>query len=113
MATKPLTQNFESFSKTVTGVWEDLDTGDDGEILALNGNKTSVQVVGTFAGSTVTMQGSNDKVNWTNLNDEAVPASACSFTSAGLKGVLQTVKYIKPSVSGGTGTGLKVVLVNR
>ena len=111
MATKPVTQNY--LLTTLSASWENLNSGDDGEALTLNGNKVSVQAIGTFAGSTITMQGSNDKVNWTNLNDEAVPGNPCSFTATGLKGVLQTVKYIRPSVSGGTGTGLKVVLVNR
>lgn len=113
MATKPLTQNFESFSKTVTAIWEDLAKNDEGEVLTLLGNKTSVQAIGTFSGSTITMEGSNDGVNWSNLNDEAVPGNVCSFTAAGFKGVLQTVKYIRPKVTGGTATSLKVVLINR
>lgn len=94
--------------KTVT--WSGLNTGDDGNAINTEGYRMTAQGIGTFASSTITMQGSNDGTNWTTLNDQSVPANPCSFTAAGLKGVLQAPKYIRPLVSGGTATGLEVVL---
>ena len=61
----------------------------------------SVQVVGTFGGSTVTMQGSNDGVNWITLTDTA--AGAATFATTGLKQLLQVTRYIRPIITGGTG----------
>ena len=111
MATKPVEQNV-SYNDTLNAKWT-VNTGDDGAPITSVGPKTSVQVVGTLGGSTVAIQGSNDGTNWITLNDEAVPASPCSFTSAGVKGVLQFTKYIKPVVTGGTATGLVVSLINK
>ena len=97
----------------VTTVWSGLSTGDDGAPIATEGRQMSVQVSGTFAGATVAMQGSNDGTNFVALNDQAVIANPCSFTSTGLKGILQMPKFIKPVVTGGAGTGLIVTLFNR
>lgn len=111
MATKPVEQNV-SYNDTLNAKWT-VNAGDDGAPITSVGPKTSVQVVGALSGSTVAIQGSNDGTNWITLNDEATPASACSFTSAGFKGVLQFAKYIKPVVTGGTATGLVVSLINK
>lgn len=111
MATKPVKQNV-SYNDTLNAEWT-VNTGDDGAAVTSVGPKTSVQVTGTLGGSTVAIQGSNDGTNWITLNDEAAPASPCSFTSAGFKGVLQFAKYIKPVVTGGTATGLVVSLINK
>ena len=111
MATKPVKQNV-SYNDTLNAEWA-VNTGDDGTPITSVGPKTSVQVTGTFGGATVAIQGSNDGTNWVALNDEAAPASACSFTAAGVKGVLQFTKYIKPVVTGGTATGLVVSLINK
>lgn len=111
MATKPVKQNV-SYNDTLNAEWT-VNTGDDGAPITSVGPKTSVQVVGTLGGSTVAIQGSNDGTNWVTLNDEAAPASPCSFTASGVKGVLQFTKYIKPVVTGGTATGLVVSLINK
>lgn len=96
----------------LTTTWTPLDGGDDGEAVATDGARLCVQVSGTFGTSTVTLQGSNDEVIWTDLNDEAVPANPCSFTANGLKGILQAPKFVRPIVSAGTGSDLTVVLFN-
>jgi hypothetical protein len=69
----------------------------------------SVQVVGTFGGSTCVIEGSNDGVNWVTLSDPA--GVALSFTVAGLKQILQVTRYIRPNVSGGAGVSLNVYLL--
>lgn len=102
-----------SVNNTKRATWTGMVAGDDGEAIATNGAETSVQVGGTFGTSTVTIQGSNDGTNWVNLNDKANIGSACSFTSAGIKGVLQFTKFIRPIVSAGTGTGISVILINK
>lgn len=61
----------------------------------------SVQVVGTFSGTTVTIQGSNDGTNWVTLTDPA--AVAATFAVTGLKQLLQVTRYIRPSAAAGTG----------
>lgn len=108
-----ITPDINAAIRGITTKWSGLATNDDGTPVATEGRNLSVQVTGTFAGATVAMQGSNDGANWVALNDQAVPGNPCSFTSAGLKGVLQMPKYIKPVVSGGAGTGLIVTLFNR
>lgn len=63
----------------------------------------SVQVIGTFGGATVTMQGSNDGgTTWSTLNDGA--GTPLTFTAAGIKQVLEVSQKIRPSIAGGGGT---------
>ncbi len=63
----------------------------------------SVQVTGNFGtGGTVVVEGSNDGVNWATLND--LGGTALSFTAAGLRGVRERVKWLRPRLSAGTGT---------
>jgi len=95
-----------------TVVWDGLATGDEGSAYATEGNELVVQVEATFGGATCTMQGSNDGTNWYALNDKAVPANPCSFAVAGLKGILQVPKYIRPSVAAGAGTDFVITLYN-
>lgn len=71
----------------------------------------SVQVEGTFGAATVVIQGSNDGTNWQTLRDPQ--GVALSFTTAGLKQVLETTRFIRPSSSGGTGTAATVTMLMR
>ena len=70
----------------------------------------SVQVNGTFgvAGS-VSLEGSNDGVNWFTLTRPG--ATALTFTAAGLATVVEATKYIKPLVTAGDGTTALTVTV--
>lgn len=69
----------------------------------------SVQVLGTFGGGTVVIQGSNDGgATWATLTD--LQGNALSFSAAGLKRVNELTQYIRPSVSGGTGSAIDVYL---
>lgn len=69
----------------------------------------SVQVNGTFGGSTVTIEGSNDGVNYTTLTDTA--GAALSFTVAGIRQILQITRYIRPLVTGGAAAAVNVNLL--
>lgn len=64
----------------------------------------SVQVVGTFGGTTASLQGSNDGVNWVNLTTPA--GAALTFAAAGIKAVGEFTRYVRPFVTGGTGVDL-------
>lgn len=93
--------------------WETLADGDAGDPLKGYGSPDRcVQVEGTFDGGTVVLEGSNDGANWHTLRDPT--GSALSFTAAGLKGVLEVPRYVRPSVSGGgASTDIDVTLFIR
>lgn len=65
----------------------------------------AVEVEGTFGSATVLIQGSQAGVTYSTLNSSA---GALSFTSAGLKAVLENAPYLRPSHSGGTGETITV-----
>lgn len=67
--------------------------------------------VGTFGGATVTLQGSLDGTNWATLTD--AQGNAISVTSAALEAVTELVRYIRPVVTGGSGTDVTVLLLMR
>lgn len=70
----------------------------------------SIQASGAgFGGSTLTIEGSNDGTNWVTLTDTA--GSALTFTSAGLKQILQVTRYIRAKVTGGAATAIDATLV--
>ena len=81
-------------------------TNSDGDPISYASNGTgavAIQVNGTFGtGGTLVIQGSNNGVNWYSLNDPA--NTAVSFTTAGLKTVVDMPLYIRPLVSAGDGT---------
>jgi hypothetical protein len=83
--------------------WASVANNDTGELCEIPGAADrSVQVQGTFGGATVIIQGSNDGTNWHTLNHPQ--GSPLSFAAAGLKGVVEITRFIRPSVSGGDGT---------
>lgn len=71
----------------------------------------SVQVAGTFGGATVTVEGSNDGANWATLND--AQGNALEITAAKIKQLLEVVRYMRASVTGGAGTSLTVTVLLR
>jgi len=98
--------------QTVTTVtWTGASTGDTLEAFGLIDTAAvagSVQMTGTFGGATVVMQVSNDGATWfttkdmSNTDVSATAGAYFEFTSAGL--------YLRPSVSGGTGDSVDVVM---
>lgn len=71
----------------------------------------SVQVIGTFNGGTVVIEGSNDGTNWVTLSDPQ--GNALSKTAAFLEQILEATRYVRPRVSAGTGVDLDVFFVLR
>lgn len=70
----------------------------------------SVQVSGTIGGATVALQGSNDGVTYTTLKDTA--GSPLSFAAAGYAEFSSGAAFIKPSISGGTGDSINVIVAH-
>ena len=65
----------------------------------------SVQVIGTFGGATVTLQGSNepsDPTTFSNLTSDG--ANDISLASASVKTIHENTYWIRPVASGLTGT---------
>jgi hypothetical protein len=72
-----------------------------------------VHVFGTFNGQTLTVQGSNETVaaptDWETLHI-VDGTTACAFTAAGIKQVLENCSQIRFSVSAGAGVSLTVII---
>ena len=95
-------KGFGEYAHVIT--WEGLLNGDTGSPIEMPGSHIrSVQIVGTFGvGGSITIQGSNDGVNYVALTDPQ--GNALTKTSAGLESVQELTKYIRPSVTAGDGT---------
>lgn len=100
--------------KSVT--WGALANGEAGAPIAADQalwSDRSVQVTGTFgAAGSVSIEGSNDGVNYFTLNSPQ--GTALTFAAAGLKQVLEGTLWLRPRVTAGDGTtSLAVVLMLR
>lgn len=62
----------------------------------------SVQFAGTFGTSTISIEGSNDGVNWAPLSD-AQGNSLAGVATAKIEQILETTRYKRVVVSAGTG----------
>jgi hypothetical protein len=71
----------------------------------------SVQVTGTFAGSTIVFEGSNDGTNYFTLASPS--GAALSFTAAGLLQLNQATAFVRPRVTAGSGASLAVTMIGR
>src|ERR1700746_547580 len=71
----------------------------------------SVQVTGTFAASTIVLEGSNDGINYFTLSNPA--GAALSFTAAVLIHVNLPTSWVRPRVTVGSGASLVVTLTAR
>lgn len=72
----------------------------------------SFTVTGTFGVATLTLQGSNDNVNWFTLHD--VTNTPLTATTPKLAQVLEITHYVRPLVTAADGTtNLTVILVMR
>jgi hypothetical protein len=70
-----------------------------------------VQVTGTFGGATITIQGSNDGTNWDTLNN--AQGTAATFTAQGTKQLVEVPQFVRPLLSGGSGSSLTVTMIAR
>lgn len=105
MATRTVTVAPHLENQQVTlFTWTGLLNGDDGSPIdwAVWPDR-SVQFVGTFGtGGSIQLEGSNDGTNWAILND--LQGSTIVKTAAGLEGVAELTRYVRPRVTAGDGT---------
>lgn len=98
-------------ARTVLASWS-LGAGDSGVPVRYAGAADrTVQIVGTFGGATVDIQGSLDGTNWSSVTD--AQGNAITATSATLEAVTELVRFIRPVVTGGTGTAVTVTILMR
>lgn len=71
----------------------------------------SVQVVGTFGGGTITIEGSNDGSNWATLTDPQ--GNNLAITSAKIEQISEMTLYVRPKPSVGTGMNIDVIFALR
>jgi hypothetical protein len=71
----------------------------------------SIQVEGTFGSATIHLGGSNDGVNFEDLNDAF--GTVIAIAAAGIKQVTESTLQVKPRTSGGTGSSLVVTVFCR
>lgn len=110
MATITSTVDRNTAAGAVLVTWDAMATGDDGVAFGLNyAADLTFQVTGTFGGATVTFQGSNDGTNWHPLTQRGSTTSM-AYTSAANHICQEMPAFVRPVVTGGAGSGLKVVL---
>jgi hypothetical protein len=108
-----------STSRPVSGcdlfTYDNLDTADTAPGTVLSSGTApaigSIQVVGTFGGASVALQGSNDGTNWVGLSDRA--GTAIAITAAGGSEFSTSYVYLRPLATGGTGDDLDVFIALR
>ena len=71
----------------------------------------SFQVAGTFNGSTLVCEGSNDGVHWVTLENPV--GGFLSFTAADLKQVMEATAFIRPNLQSGSGASLNAIMMMR
>lgn len=84
-------------------LWSGLAVNDVGDAFVLsNYADRSFQVVGTFGGAAIVVEGSNDGVNYSTLNDPQ--GNPISLSTAKIEAISELVVNIRPRVVGGDGT---------
>lgn len=94
--------------------WTDLSTADTGTGVMVMGSSPAVgsmQVTGTFGGATITLQGSNDGTNYSNITDLA--GNDAGLSAAGIIDFSTACAYIRPSSASGTADNVTVTVVLR
>lgn len=95
-------------------VWTGLAPGDTGTpYLVRNryGFVGSIQISGTFGGATVALEQSNDGTNWFPAVDPL--GAAISATAAEISEMSLAAAYLRPTITGGTGSTVDVIIVFR
>ena len=71
-----------------------------------------VQVLGTFGGASLAVEGSNDGgTTWATLNN--AQGTAATFSAAAIKQIVERPRSIRVSVTGGAGVNLTAVFCLR
>ena len=94
--------------------WSPIATVDTITGLPIGGKRAirgSVQIGGTFGAATVKLQASNDGTTYFDMKD--VGGAAISATAAGMFEFQTACVYLRPSITGGTGDAVTVVVSAR
>lgn len=105
MATTVSKDILSTVNQLVLAQWANLSQGQTGDPATYVGGfpDRSFQVAGTFGGATVTLEGSNDGIEWETLT-EARTGDPISFTAKGIKQVYEATYLVRAKVTGGDGT---------
>jgi len=106
-------------SRPVSGVqlhtYTTLDSGDTAPTAVLLDGTVPIagfmQAAGTFGGATVKLQVSNDNTNWVDAKD--ITGTVVGLLAAGGVEFSTAAVYIRPLVTGGSGTNLTVTIAFR
>jgi len=108
MATITPTTDRNTAAGATLVTWDAMATGDSGAPFGLNAAADiTIQVTGTFGGSTVTFQGSNDGTNWHPLTQRGSTTNM-AYTAAANHICQEMPAFIRPIIAGGTGSAFKV-----
>jgi len=114
MAVIPFTRSEPSDSKAKIVQWlaiANSDTADPFKPVELDTAIASVQISGTFGGATLAFQQSNDGTNW--FPTKTHTGDTVSATAAGIFEISLSGLYVRPIISGGSGSSINVILVAR
>lgn len=95
-------------------VWANLAPGDTGDAYLVReryGFVGSVQISGTFGGATVALEQSNDGTTWFPAVDPL--GAAISATANDISEMSLAAAYIRPTITGGAGSSVSVIVVFR
>jgi hypothetical protein len=95
---------------TYVAIWRGMASGDDAEPIKLAGsNDRTAQVIGTFGGASVSIDGSLEiypatATNFATLTDPQ--GLALTFTASKVEAITELTNLIKPTLTGGGGSTL-------
>jgi hypothetical protein len=106
-------------SRPVSGVmlhtYTTMDSGDTAPSAILLDGTTPIagfiQATGTFGGASAKLQVSNDNTNWVDAKD--LTGAVVGLTAAGGAEFSTAAVYIRPLVTGGSGTNLTITIAFR
>ena len=97
-------------SRTRRYLWEAMGDDDQGlPVLVSERADGSIHVIGTFAGATASLEGSNDGTNWFVLNDDQ--GNPLDFTATGLRPIIERPWKMRLVTAGGGGTDINGYLL--
>jgi hypothetical protein len=93
--------------------WGPLATGDEGTPVSMIGSsRRTIQVIGAFGGgSRLTVEGSNNKVDWSPVTD--VHGNQLVFSGPGISTVADLTLWIRPRASTGNPAATVIMLMRK
>lgn len=93
-------------------VWTPLAAGDDGGWVEMPElSDRSIHVRGTFGGTTVTIQGSNETTPTNPITLTSPNGSPLTFSADGLRQITEITRWIRPLSTGGAGAAVTVEMI--